>query len=266
MTDNNSVLVSSLRDFQVELDTRNALALQELNRQIDQLASIPVESLDYQDDLEFTSPPIGFINQGNPKYEPGLGLDQTRNQTRQLIEKMPITEELYSKHYREIETPLTPMDFEDNSIARNIADGSYLKSPFTQNTPLQPTMESARFSQAGPSQPPQEMGSYNNIYDRNMADFSARLESIQKVSSSTAIYVDQPMPSARPSTFSTRSPQQNHYVDQPMPSARPSIFSPRSPQNQSASSAPHIETNLYQPPSQQQTSTSMDENRSRNTN
>lgn len=47
----------------MELDQRNSLALQELNRQIDELAAIPLDSSLplYLDDIEYIPPPTGFL-------------------------------------------------------------------------------------------------------------------------------------------------------------------------------------------------------------
>ncbi|KAJ3274401.1 hypothetical protein HDV01_003005 [Terramyces sp. JEL0728] len=51
----------SLKDFQNELDQRNALALKELNKQIDELAKKPIDQLPpYLDSIEYISPPLGI--------------------------------------------------------------------------------------------------------------------------------------------------------------------------------------------------------------
>jgi hypothetical protein len=52
----------SIREFQTELDQRNALALQELNKQIDELAKIPIDEKlpPFVDSIELTSPPKAF--------------------------------------------------------------------------------------------------------------------------------------------------------------------------------------------------------------
>ncbi|KAJ3315008.1 hypothetical protein HDV04_004808 [Boothiomyces sp. JEL0838] len=51
----------SLKDFQNELDQRNALALKELNKQIDELAKKPIDQLPpYLDSIGYISPPLGM--------------------------------------------------------------------------------------------------------------------------------------------------------------------------------------------------------------
>ena len=41
---NSSILLDSLKEFDVELTQRNAAALNDLNRQIDELSEIPIDS------------------------------------------------------------------------------------------------------------------------------------------------------------------------------------------------------------------------------
>ena len=55
---NNSLLISSLKDLDMELNQRNAAALHELNKEIDELSEIPLDSSQlprFKDGIEFTS-------------------------------------------------------------------------------------------------------------------------------------------------------------------------------------------------------------------
>lgn len=57
----------SVRDFQSELDQRNTIALNELNRQIDELATIPLRDLDpFMDSIDYMQPYNGLNQKNSP--------------------------------------------------------------------------------------------------------------------------------------------------------------------------------------------------------
>ncbi|KAJ3337384.1 hypothetical protein HDU91_001496 [Kappamyces sp. JEL0680] len=238
---NNSVLVSSLREFQVELDTRNALALQELNRQIDHLASIPIDSSlpEYKDGLEFTSPPSSFRQLDlNPPVKDYAALerdlDKLRGQSHALDDQLkrvvaaeqtrlaledrldnilnlrnPLIEDdavplapavagtaqvppATNGGQPSRESPITPMDFGD-SIARKIVDESFVMpsyepTPVSANPSNAAALDLTRSTEALARAMSER--AKTDIYSQNLADFSARLESIQKIPSATGLYSD----------------------------------------------------------------------------
>jgi hypothetical protein len=60
----------SMRDFQSDLDQRNTLALDELNRQIDELATIPLRDLDpFMDSIDYIQPSAGYSEQNSPAIQ-----------------------------------------------------------------------------------------------------------------------------------------------------------------------------------------------------
>ncbi|KAI8899673.1 hypothetical protein BC833DRAFT_584785 [Globomyces pollinis-pini] len=130
---NSNIILDSLKDFQLELDKRNSNALLELNKHIDELATIPINT-DlplYSDSIEFISPPKGFADASSPTRNEDLSwqLRQDLEEFQKLSNNDFIPEsrresEDKSNNYNGYGAPSAPLE------------GLYIPQSFTSSSPL----------------------------------------------------------------------------------------------------------------------------------
>jgi hypothetical protein len=102
---NNSLLISSLKDLDMELNQRNAAALQELNKEIDELSEIPLDSSQlprFKDGIEFTS----SSNQATPTST----LDQQRASSARRANDVKLIDKELANGFGSLQEKLHDMD------------------------------------------------------------------------------------------------------------------------------------------------------------
>jgi hypothetical protein len=223
---NSSILLESMRELKNELDQRNVLALQELNRDIDQLASIPVDNLPlYKDNLETTSPPTGFHQMSTLDQDLTLQLDKDYKDFKQL-RAMEFDEEALLKQRKELDQKLdeilnlsSPMPAQESKATERIS---------TAHSKVNPGHESELGDLAAREQ---ELDQFQS----SLAEFSARLHVLETP-------VHQIPSSELPSSLYPAGENSQQHTYQRTSSARPnSSYQQERPKSPSASrrSPPH---------------------------
>jgi predicted nucleic acid-binding Zn-ribbon protein len=129
----------SIREFQTELDQRNALALQELNKQIDELAKIPIDEKlpPFVDSIELTSPPKAFAEISPTDHNVTFQLEQDLKEFRKISNQVDSSFQFDSQLDARIDSLLSDksrVEITDRSLFLDTLDNDLVQKGVTSAT------------------------------------------------------------------------------------------------------------------------------------